>query len=584
MRANAYIYDDLEVNANSSSVLLNGQYYGYNYASTDNRTYTQESIEKGSREFTKYTNEGITDGKGIEGQSHYNSSAIILNGENTTLDFSRVEALYVAGQSYIEVSKDVKETESTETVTYQVQNAGELTDEVKKEVTSYPTPKREDGKITDNYTIDNDNKTPYMTPIQDYRTGEAISIKSNQLAYIPNWAVHDQEDGLYLSLPQRLRDIEAYQGIWANFDKIPVIKTVISGKKYYFLDFSKADLKDTNVMNQFIADYAALFDISTADEDTGLTKGEAYGLMDITNYDYFQVEMLQVTDDPTGETYNNIYTNSAITSKVGDSFTIVANSNNIAPLVKAAENISDAVDAGNNVTTKVEKSDDASVYAARVSSKLQDQYKEMKWLLTKSSTNGDYVTEAHTLKEDVITPINHYFDFDLVNADNSKYCSLDCGYGVWVSDGDVVVGATSYKIGTGVEESYTTPYAGGKVRGIILAKGEVSFKDDVEEFEGLIVTGGKIIVNNFDRINNKTTMSFMANEEIIKTILRECDASRGNAKSKNFGFVCDIFRLFQSQYVSPEESDETPIISMRDVSAVQFEDILSFRNWKKNVD
>lgn len=583
MKARAYIYDDLEVNANSSSVLLNGQYYGYNYASTDNRTYTNASIQKGTRKFTKNTDEGITDGQGIEGQAHYNSSAIILNGENTTLDFSLVSALYVAGQSYIEVSKDTKESNTTETVSYTVKN-GEvtqaMTDEVKSESYSYPTTTTKNGDATDNYTT-KDNKTG--TAIQDYRTGEAISIKSNQLAYIPSWAVHDDENGLYLSLPERLRQIDAYKGIWSNFDQIPVIKTVISGKSYYFLDFSKSYLKNSNVMNQFIADYAALFDESTKTEEDGLTTGEAYGLVNITDYDYFQVEMLKVSEETEEDAYKNIYTNSAITTKVDDTFTIVASSKNREPLIQAVTNINSAIQEGSNGSQQLSVGGSSSVLAANVSAKLQDQYKEMKWLLTNSSTSGDFVTEAHTLKEEVITPINHYFDYSLVNSANSKYCALECGYGVWISDGDVEIGAQTFKIGSS-SGTYTTAFKGGKVRGVVIAKGDVTFTDDVEEFEGLIVTGGKIIVDNFDKINGKNTMSFLANEEVVKTVLRECDASRGESKTKNFGFVCDIFRLFESQYVAPEESGDTPVESMKSISAVQFEDILSFRNWKKNVD
>ncbi|MCM1497747.1 MAG: hypothetical protein NC124_04700 [Clostridium sp.] len=587
MKAKAYIYDDLEVNANSSNVLLNGQYFGYNYASTDNRTFTDASIKNGMRKFTKDTDDGITDGQGVKGQSHYNSSAIILNGENTTLDFSLTNALYVAGQAYIEVSKTTKESENAETVSYTVQNGAvtqAMTDEVKSETDSYPTTQTKDGEIEDNYTIDNDSQTPGKTPIQDYRTGEAISVKSNQLVYIPNWTVHDKEDGLWLSLPSHLRQLDVYKGIWSDFNKIPVIKTVISGKKYYFLDFSKADIKDKNVMNQFIADYAALFDESTATGEDGTTKGESYGLIDITDYEYFQVEMLKVSSDTAADAYANIYTNSAITSKVGDTFTIVANSNNIEPLRKAASNINEAIEEGNDVQAAIDTTtSDSAVLASRVSEKLQMQYKEMKWLLSNTSRSGEFVTEAHNLAEEVITPINHYFNFELLDS-HSQYCALQSGYGVWVSDGDVKIGAASCKIGDKSENSYSTPFRNGKVRGIVLAKGDVTFSTDVEEFEGLIVTGGKIIVNNFDKVNGKTSMSFLANEEIIKSILRECDNSRGESATKNFGFVCDIFRLFESQYVPPVGSDETATVSMKSVSAVQFEDILSLRNWKKNVD
>ncbi|MCM1202606.1 MAG: hypothetical protein NC300_00515 [Bacteroidales bacterium] len=587
MKARAYIYDDLEVNANSGSVLLNGEYFGYNYASTDNRTYTQECLTKGVRRFTKDTNAGITDGQSIEGQAHYNSSAIILNGQDTTLDFKQAKSLYVAGQSYIELSKETRESTTEETVSYTVKNGNateNMTDTVKREIDGYLTPQQSaDGTVTNNYTVETGKIAEAdKTPIQDYRTGEAISIKSNQLAYIPDGSVHDEEDGLWLELPQRLRNVEAYKEIWSNFDKIPVIKTVISGKKKYFLDFSKADIKNNNVMNEFIADYAAMFDASTIADGSGKTAGEAYGLVNITDYEYFKVNMLVVSDDATNP-YGNIYTNSAITTKADGEFTIVANSSNIQPLLNAATHINDAIAEGNNVQTGVETTGTAAVVAQRVSNKLQDQYKETKWLLTNKSSDGEAVEQAHVLQEQVITPINHYFDFSLINSANSRYCALKNGYGVWISEENVQVGAGSCQIGTN-SVNYDRAFKNGKVRGIILAKGDVTFGDDVTEFEGLIVTGGKIIINNFNKTTGKTTMSLLANEEIIKSILRECDNSRGESHANNFGFICDMFRGFQSQYVPPQPGGATPVASMKDISAVQFEDILSFRNWKKNVD
>lgn len=585
MKARAYIYDDLEVNSNSGKVVLNGEYYGYNYASTDNRTYTKKSIENGSRKFISQTDAGITDGSGIDGQAHYNSSAIILNGENTELDFSNVKALYVAGQSYIEVSKNSTQSAKTDKITYSVKNGTaeeELTDEVKNKTYSYPTTVAENGKAKDNYSTD-DNKKESV--VQDYRTGEAISIKSNQLAYqpayIPDRLIHDEDDGLYVKIPKRLQDVEAYKNVWSNLDKVPIIKTVISGKTKYFFDFSKADKKTQDVMNEFIEDYAALFDESTATAG-GMTEGEALGLVDITDYDYFQVKMLKVSDSTTNP-YANIYTNSAITTKVGDTFKIVASSKNSAPLVKAVKNINAAINEANNGEQTLSEVY-SDVMATNVSSKLQNQYKEVKWLLTNKSSNGAYVTEAHNLHEKVITPINHYFDFSKITK--SQYCELNSGYGVWISKGDVKLGKDAWTDETGKSNSYSKSFKNGKLRGIVIAKGDVTFDTNVNSFEGLIVSGGKVIINNFDnfdKTNKKTSMTFLANEEIVKTVLRECDNSRGNG-SKNYGFVCDIFRLFKSEYNPPTPSGDVPVESLKSISSVQFEDILSFQNWKKNVD
>lgn len=566
MRANLYMYDDLEVNANSAQVTLDGEYYGYNYASTDNRTYSETALANGTRTFTARTSSGYKDGKGIEGQAHYNSSAIILNGQNANLNFEDVKTMYVAGQSYIELSKQTTTTD--EAITYNVE-ATTVDDTVQIKSNDYAS------KSTVNYTTTNNTSS---TPIQDYRTGEAISVKSNQLAYIPNTNVIEDETGIYVNLPASLKTLEPFKDFWEDLSHVPVIKTVISGKAYYFYDFSsvKPSTPDKEIaMNTFIEAYAELFSEDTITAGPGgvvtddRTTGEKANLQNITDYDFFQVEALNVDTD---EKNTMIYTNSAITTKVGNKFSIKANQKNMEALTTAASRLS--ADSVNTVA--------AANNAQDLTKAFNQQYKEAKWLLTNKSATGEYVTEAHALAEDCITPINHYFDFSKVNSENTKYIDLESGYGVWVSEGDVKVGANSFSLNGGSSKNYDRSYKNGKVRGIIIAKGDVTFDTDVKEFEGLVVTGGKIIINNFT--GTKTTMALSANAEIIKSVLRECDASRGETAEKNYGFVCDTFRLFESTYEPPSESDDNVITAMKSISAVQFEDIISLKNWVRNVD
>lgn len=556
MRANVYMYDDLEINANSASLLLNGEYYGYNYASTDNRTYSESALDNGTRTFTANTSASYKDGKAVEGQAHYNSSAIILNGENANLDFSLVKAMYVAGQSYIELSKQT--TTSEEVMSYDV-GTSIVDDKVEIETDDY--------HIQDaNHYTTSDNKT--STPIQDYRTGEAVSIRSNQLAYIPNTNVVEDETGIYVSLPASVRATDAFKDVWDDLSHVPVIKSVISGKAYYFYDFSQA--KDTAAMNEFIAAYADLFDVETITSGTDeRTTGEKANLTNITDYEFFQVEALDVRTDSNSTL---IYTNSAITTKVDTDFTIKASQKNMEALTQAASRLS-----SDSVNTAA-----ASSNASSLTNAFNKQYKEVKWMLTNKSSSNEYIQEAQLLAEDCITPINHFFDFSLVNEDNTKYCALESGYGVWISEGDVKVGASKFSLADGRSKDYDSPYKRGKVRGIIIAKGDVTFDTDVTDFEGLVVTGGKIIINNFT--TTKKNMSLSANAEIIKSVLRECDASRGETGNDNRGFVCDIFRLFESTYERPEGDDSTVASSMRSISSVQFEDVISLKNWAKNVD
>ncbi len=69
--ANAFVRDDLSVDGQSSNVTIVGDYYGY-----------------GS-------------GLGMEGDEDDGSSAILINGRNTTIDLSQAHDMLIAGHSYI---------------------------------------------------------------------------------------------------------------------------------------------------------------------------------------------------------------------------------------------------------------------------------------------------------------------------------------------------------------------------------------------------------------------------------------------------------------------------------------------------
>ena len=599
MKAKVYASDDLELNAKSSRVSLNGEYYGYNYASTDNRTYSTTALGTKSKVYSSTTDAALKNGKSVDGQAHYNSSAIIINGDDASLDLSNTDALYVAGQAYVEVSKKTTESKEDTTVNYEVTTSYDengkvtnlaepvsMTDKVKTETDEYLSAKDANGNTildadgnpvsdltgttaSDNYTTSSAN-TSKQSVVQDYRTGEAISIKSNQLAYIPPYLVHDDENGLYVSIPTYNKDLEIYKDFFEDLDRVQVIKSVVEGKAYYFFDFTNAK----KGMNEYMELYASLF--NPADKDVNeKTPGDKRNLTNIVEYEFFQVKELKVKDGDD----NGIYTNSAITTKVGDKFTIKASENSIKALTTAASNINSK---RGTIVGETQGSQTSLDYASSITTALQSQYKEVKWLLTDKSKNNDFVNEAHYLSEDLLTPINHYFDFSLITDDTSKYCALESGYGVWISNGDVKVGAQSCSINGGKENKYERSFKNNKVRGIIFAKGDVTFDLDVDEFEGLIVTGGKIKINNFSA--SKKTMVLNSNPEIVKSVLRECDASQGNTEDKNFGYVCKLFRLFESTYKPVEETEATDVTSMKSISAIQFEDIISFKNWTQNVE
>lgn len=598
LNANCYVSDDLEVNATNSRLTLIGTYYGYNNSTTDTRSFSRVFLEK-NKVFKNNWDDGIVDGAvqnaaGYQaGQAHYNSSSIVINGQNAALDLKDVSALYVAGQAYIELSKDYTEKE------LEVDKDGVVQGEVRATASGEAgKASSEDNEVVTakTYTYDSDgftaNSDRKYQAIQDYKTGEAISIKSNQLAYIPPGALQEEDDGngnikYYVTLPEALLTVEPFCSTWDNprkavaeaISKIPVVKTEIKGNVHYYFDFASADTTNKNI-NEFIAAYSKIFEDGSAASEY---------LNNITDYENFQVDMLRLPTKPnvsgTDYTkitdYSKIFSNSALTVKAGNTFHIEADSKAVSALIAAADAINEkdaeqvesdgtttpaktitiASDASGNVTASEKQR-----VSLAVSNNLRKQYKEMKLLLSASSSDSVGVEVASQIDESAITPINHFFKFSVFDAANSKITdktieNLDkSGYGVWLNEGDVKVGND----GSGKKA----------LKGIVICKGDVTFGTEVSSFEGIIVTGGKIIVTH--------DIDFIANEEVIKSVLRICEDN--SATGNEYEQILSLFRSY-----SGGENDNTTVNvdhseSTKTISTIQFEDIIEFSNWKKNVN
>lgn len=106
---NAYIANDLNIEDNSTVVTMEGKYYGYSY----NKENSISASEKANAEY---------------------SSAILINGVNTTLDAKNLEKMILAGRAFVSQNKKT-----------------------------------------------GNSLTPEESSIM---TGESLSVKSNQLAYL----------------------------------------------------------------------------------------------------------------------------------------------------------------------------------------------------------------------------------------------------------------------------------------------------------------------------------------------------------------------------------------------------------------
>lgn len=571
LNANCYISDDLEVNAAGARFALIGEYYGYNNSTTDNRSFSTRFLKKNGL-FAHNWDE--TKNAEQTGQAHYNSSSVIINGENATLDLKDVSSMYIAGQSYIELSKK-KTLEKKELDSYVDEDGDVVKEDVDTYTFSYAN-NDADGNYTsdDEYTVTSKGKK--RKAVQDYKTGEAVSIKSNQLAYIPPSSLLEDTDkdgnvtGYYVTLPEAVLQESPFKDVWPDpktgmkkaLAKIPVVVSVIDGKKYYYFDFSTAAKADDQDVNKFIAAYSALF------EDGSTSAAKAY-LTDITDYEDFKVKMLKLptANNSTKTDYTKIYSNAALTVKVGNTFNIVADSTGSTDaLIRAADHINENEEAKGDSKSPIVNANSSSgnVLSVAVTNKLRNQYKEMKLLLTTQDTNATDVELAHTIGESAITPINHYFKFSTFENNNAVKDvaneNLDgSGYGLWLNEKDIKIKASK---------------SGVALKGIVICKGDVEFDANVKSFEGIIVAGGKIKISH--------DMDFVANQEVVKSVLRVCEE---NVKSSDLLYqsALSLFRSYGGDEDNTDINIDNNYENAKSIATIQFEDILEFVNWKKNV-
>lgn len=621
MKANMYVKDDLEVNAAGATFQLTGSYFGYG-----------DSTEKDERKFTPVVDAknfqiDVTDSQGktvTENRGHYNSSAIIVNGEQSTLNLAQAKSLFLAGRTYIELSKDVNTVKGTTRET--VDGKEEIVDTVTDTYAYHPTdydPEMPEALRTE------DNKT---TSVRDYKMGESISIKSNQQAYIPvtyNGIPTLAKDkagkslGYYLAtLPPALEGSALFEKYFPEdaFDgKVPCVLQEVSGKKYYYYDFETAyeqtkllaasnslagNVSYTDWLSEypsaqyfaagFIADYSAELEMHrkyvSAENKKGLTDSViAEYLVDIGDYEDFEAGDI-ILPDAELNTAVSIYSSGAITTKKDTTFNIVrADDTDVLTKLLTSESLK-AMSDGNKWTGSVDASGKETKYteAYQLSNDLEMEYEFMKWNLGHYAVDVENESQASNnaveklyIKDLVnnedfgdasITPINKFLDASLITpstnitpnisgTDSGKnVMDLASGYSVWISNDDVVVKAKK-------EDK-------GEVRGIVITKGDVYFDttadNGVTDFEGLIIAGGKVYVNG-------SVKTIASSPEICRTILRECLLTNDD----NSKFLLNLFRGYEP---SEDEATSSDATEAKTIDMIDYTDVVSFDNWMKNVE
>ncbi len=641
--ANAYVYDDTELNAKKSSLTFyGGNYFGYSYSANDVRSI--RLLKDAGKLPTNF-----------DLRAHFSDSAIIVNGEKSTLDLKALDSLYIAGKSYIEFSKKA---------------ANQVTDATEQKAL---------GLVDDK---GNKKNVDYaFTTLRDYSTGLSLDVKSNQLIFLTQWETVQGSETVdkngythvKLKLPKSLKNDTKLTnpqktGLYDEFIEkvtngdlvINAIKQTVSGHDYYYL-YITASYNHTASENSeaFVEKY---YDLLA--ENLEETNKKLYN---VSNYESFDVTLLLPSDSNDNVDPDKIKTGAAVTAQNNNDKSLYVQASTKSKLdvdkaLKAASTSKtfslllgngDATTNNNTYTalrTKadaLEQSRTSLTDEQKISNFLSYMYINMKdhlsildskkigvdgkveleadgktekeksaWSLVnytsdnktpekftdpsyyhythvgaqkgdyvKNQTTGayDYVGKDNTgvykgdyIKEKVtsynysLTPLNKFVDFSKIfaahsTADGESHTAhkninktIPSGDGssdsiIVINDGDVVLGSAG---------------SATSLQGVVICGGDVKFSDKVKSFRGLIIAGGKVICNS--------SISITADVSYTASLLQKCSESTDTD-------ISVITREILKNYVTEKKNSNASGKSST-LSDISYNDILEFRNWKKNVE
>lgn len=558
--ADAYIFDDTELNAEKASLkFTQGSYFGYSYNAQDTRSLN-------------YLRQKGYLATGYKLRSHFSDSAIIVNGKNSTLDLQDLNSLYIAGKSYIEFSK----------------------------IAASSVPEDDE-----NITVD-ENADYAFTTLKDYSTGQSLDVKTNQLMFLTQWSVVnntekvDPDTGITTVTLQFPKTFEADANILDLYDDflkdlategekgVTAIKQTVSGHDYYYLYIE--DGKDSsNVSNaeKFAEKYYKLL------QDYGDEISSK--LYNVQKYEQFQVKLVlpaegkinasgAVTDQNNDDSLflrasttttmdvatalDNVSTGKVFTNILGNKGTdnnkkafndLKADALKLAGSGTASDeeqtstflsymyiNMKDHLSVLNNVDDKTKRTQNAWEIANYTSSSVG-------YL---SSYDKDRDTYSYDYS---ITPLNHYVDLAYVF---SKNLSIEKTIGN-ATDNEaktIVINSGDVKL---------QPNNGdGSFQGIIIGGGNVRFDENVKSFRGMIITGSKLIIDH--------NMSISADAAFVANLLEQCSESTDEKLNT-------LTTKVLKNYTSSKSEGNTEVTGAS-ISDISYEDILVFQNWKKNVE
>ena len=676
--ANLYVKDDTQIESDAAKLKLSGGYYGYSNSSTSDDRIFVPSTKKESTTNRYIYQQLISGSTNVENRGHYNSSSIIVNSENATVDMSNLSTLYIAGRSYVELSH--------------LSNGGKKTTQK-----SYT----DDENVE--YRVDETKSTyEYDTNVDDYRTGESVSIKSTQLAYIPDntpravdsqgVVINDPDnssvtvDHYECTIASVLGTSYLFQKYFGNGDKtvtvIPVIYTkdtvnkvdgTTTDKVMYYIDFDYVadhDLFDSTATSKlkakttsnagtygdylkqcFIKDYfdyinyeelyeSGLTASIPSDVDTGILDDD--DLVDVlTDVTYYEDHLAGQISLPDLDSSNVRSYSSGVITNTGEELFKVNNKNEYKDeynntkkvtfnVVTAKNSVIDSTLEGSTTTTFLAGSTDNT---NNFSKEYQKHYSYVKWALMDLEEGSD---EAGLVDEIVaengegcITPLNRYLNFDKISDNDSLMIypieaetapatdinpgNLDLGdYKVYVSKNDISLECD--------------PEDNNTITGIVISEGDVYFKTKEQiksdhegegwsderaakavcnTFNGIIITGGKIYVNNNVTSINSTDLC----RNIINACMTKASLTGTNngtdadiAKARTEGACAirflSLFKAYEKEAAASLTKANADIKKLEDeeeestenedsplsISNIDYSDVIRYNNWMRNVD
>ena len=632
IRGNLHVRDDLELNADYSTFQLAGRYYGFgNGTKKDSRAYVS-TVDKSALYYYTYDekNNLVLDDNGqpvLNPRGHYNSSSIVVNGEQSKLNLFRTNALFIAGRAYVELSKDYENKERKRVT---VSENGLSNDTANEDVET--DSRDEAGNVKKEEVLVFDGTT------DDFRTGESISLKTNQLAYVPanitgtvtsnvEKVPADGPAEYYLvELRAEVQDALPFKQILGGgkkLEKVPCIKYYTKNGIEYYYDFDSIYKVVYNSTPTTIKSFSYNFQETEAGPSISVDSGDIlidsgkelarqfiiYYYTELANYASTKKQYLKdITATFNGfdftdgeimlpESTAKIYSSGAIMAKSGTEFEI-----------SAQENIYNALIEKDALTKKDSESekmlgvtvDDDTVASeenvALVADDFETRYAYIKWALANytsltDAAEMDYVsTIRKTYGEQYLTPINRYLNFNKIGAATNIHpklkglsstvgteLDLQSGYGVWISNNDVTV---------------STDREDGVAQGIVITKGNVFFDNTVSKFEGLIVCGDKIFVDNYsamqlpnpreDATGDRAIVSISASPEVVRSILYECMSMTEEKYVDLAKFVLSLFKSHES-FAYDKTVYKSMEVTYKTIDTIRYSDVVRYNNWMKNV-